>query len=1362
MKPIYFVAIALLLLGGATAFAGELGVAPDAPFRTYTVRDGLIQKTVTGIAQDADGVLWVATFGGLNRFDGKTFDSVTTRQGLRQNLIQYLMVDQANRLWAGDAGGGLSVIEDGIVTRTYEPGPDGKGIVRDLIEVEQTLYIGMQPGGLRRLALNDPEAEIEAVPGAPQAIFYLVPRSPQEILLVGESRELFVYRPGHSQAFERIATGITALQGNGRGFIAVAHADGRVGALRGNEIDWFEGHYPGEITGLTFADDQLAWVFLERKGMSRFGQHEERDVVPVDWSISGFVDQEGLLWVSTRTGLARYLGERFKHYSLLIDDAQPEVFAIEPGRDGDFWFGTSIGLLRASGDGELTNVSDELGIDRREVREVRLAADNKTLYVMHVNGLVYAIDTETMAFRSLFDDDPRVLISMVIDQKGHLWAGSYYGQLYHYDPQDGSTRSYEIGDGAGIYAMDLAPDGVLWFAANYRGLHRLDASDETAQPEMVVPVEEIEREFFTHVYVESAGDEPVVWFSSLNGGVFRWDGSTARRVVDDPVLTDKTVFALQPLGDGSVVFSSSHGVYRLDWRSGRMDVYKELDGFVAVEGKVHAMHREPDGDLWIGTTSGVTRMDTTMPMRSPASPRTLITRKLADGELVPMAESGLTLVPRGRVQVEYTAISMLRPDEIEFSYRLDGRDSEWSAPTRTRLIEYSSLGPGRYEFQLRARYPSQVWSEPRHWAFEVPTPYYRTRWFIGICLLAAAGLTWLLIQMRLRSIARANRRLRQQVAERTESIDAQRRELESINQQLSCEIEERQKVDALRADVEQRFHQAYQNSPVGMALVDTDGLVYDANPALKNLFWPHAAQEDREPLLNVVSDRDREALSRFLDSFDADGKQASMEVDCIAHSGERRRIDFLPSPVRNEAGQLQYIVLLASDVTESRAMTRQLEYQAHFDELTGLVNRRAFAEKLSQTAQDFAGSAYLMFLDLDQFKVVNDTCGHAAGDELLRKVAQLIAGATREADTVARLGGDEFAVILTGCSQETALKRAEQIRESVAALEFLWDADVFRVGVSIGVVPVSDMSQDLNELQQIADAACYAAKDAGRNRVHLVSGQADTVHTRRGEMRWVQRLNLAIDTGSFELHGQRIAALSPVVQSQDRIEVLLRMKDHTNGRLIPPGAFLPAAERYGLQGRLDDWVVQRVIDLLVQQRTDGQLEHCCWVNLSGASVGDPAFCETLIGRVRDAALPPGTLNFEITETAVIRKIDDARRLIQALRDMGCRFALDDFGSGLSSFGYLKHLDVDGLKIDGQFLRDIARDPTDRIFVKSIIDIAHTLGMRVVTEFVEDDEILAMVTELGSDFAQGFAIHRPEPLSVLFRSAHDGLAQSQSA
>ncbi|MEL7313166.1 MAG: EAL domain-containing protein, partial [Pseudomonadota bacterium] len=1110
--------------------------------------------------------------------------------------------------------------------------------------------------------------------------------------------------------------------------------------------------YSGRISGITVRDELIEWVFIQGKGMTRFGDTSDSQWTSAATAATPAYDNEGVLWLPTRLGLLRYLGERFRHYALSYDGQSPEVFSILPAGEQEAWFGTNLGLLHVTADGELVNVSDQLGWERREVRDLKFSQDGKTLWVGHIQSPLYGIDLESMEVIKTLTDENALTVSMELDESGVLWVGSYLGKLDRYDQSTDTFTSIEIGSGAAIYGLDLAEDGVLWFAANYRGLYRLDTRDPNAEPEQVMAAADINEEFFTHVVAEGSGADTQVWFTSTQGGVYRWRDGDVERVIPTEDMQYNTVYAVQPLPDGTVIATTSRGVFHYDPARRAMQQYNSEDGFTAIEGKAHAVYFDGGETLWIGTTSGVTAMDTSVPMAGVGVPNTLITNRYVDEVLVESDEPLSDDASMNRILIEFGGITMRKSTGLQFSYRLLGNGDEWSPPTSNASISYSNLPSGAYKFEVRSKLPGGAWSEADTWSFTVPTPFWRTPWFIASMIALIMAVTWGGVQLRLRAIENTNRRLREEVAERTRSIESGRRKLEQINNQLSAEIAERQRADAIRADVEARFHQAYQNSPLGMALVNPEGLVYDANPTMKRLFWPDADIHQQAPLISVVSENHRPMFEQFVGDFVssasvADEVQLNMEVECIDARGRERRIDFHPSAVRDADGNLSYIVLIAHDVTESRQMTDQLAYQARFDELTGLYNRRAFGDALQLITESDNGAAdaFLMFLDLDQFKVVNDTSGHAAGDELLRTVAGLIRECVRDNDVVARLGGDEFGMVLRGCTRQVALQRAEAIRERIHELEFIWDSEIFRIGASIGVVPIGSGDHSINELQQVADAACYAAKDAGRNRVHLVDSESDAAHEHRGEMRWVQRLNHAIDTDSFTLFGQRIVALDGAPDQPERIEVLVRMRDRVNNRLIPPGAFLPAAERYGLQGRLDQWVVREAISVLRQQDPRVVERQELWVNLSGSTVGDAKLSQQLIEQVKAAGLRPGSLNFEITETAVIRRIEDAIHLIGALREMGCAFALDDFGSGLSSFGYLKRLNVNCLKIDGQFVRDIATDPTDRIFVKSIIDIAHTLGMRVVAEFVEDDRILGEIQKLGSDFGQGFGIHRPEPL-----------------
>jgi len=389
---------------------------------------------------------------------------------------------------------------------------------------------------------------------------------------------------------------------------------------------------------------------------------------------------------------------------------------------------------------------------------------------------------------------------------------------------------------------------------------------------------------------------------------------------------------------------------------------------------------------------------------------------------------------------------------------------------------------------------------------------------------------------------------------------------------------------------------------------------------------------------------------------------------------------------------------------------------------------------------------HLLYMDLDQFKVINDTSGHAAGDQLLRCVSEIVLGVVRANDTVCRLGGDEFGIILWDCPADVAIRIAESIRTNIARFRFQWDSHTYRIGVSIGGLKIDPDSGDVAEIQQLADSACYAAKEAGRNRVHMVAGPNDSARIHCGQIRWVQRIREAMDNDRFEIYTQVIKPLVSHANEPQRLEILLQLRDSETRKLISPSVFLPAAERYGLSIELDQWVVQNLLDRLAARQLL-QAEQCqYWVNLSGTSIGDDRFANFITEAIGSSPLPPGTINFEIAETAVIRRVAETGKLMSTLREMGCRFALDDFGSALSSFDYLKKLPVDYLKIDGSFIRDLLLDRTDQIFVRSIIDIAHELNIKAVAEFVDSDELLQVIRNLGADYAQGLAIGRPTALA----------------
>jgi diguanylate cyclase (GGDEF)-like protein/PAS domain S-box-containing protein len=467
----------------------------------------------------------------------------------------------------------------------------------------------------------------------------------------------------------------------------------------------------------------------------------------------------------------------------------------------------------------------------------------------------------------------------------------------------------------------------------------------------------------------------------------------------------------------------------------------------------------------------------------------------------------------------------------------------------------------------------------------------------------------------------------------------------------------------------------------------------------------------------------------------------------IRRDGNELYIESTASPIRDPVGSVGGGVLVFHDVSESRELNRRLSYAASHDVLTELVNRREFEARLERALKSAKAreTAYaVLYLDLDQFKIVNDACGHSAGDALLKQIGALLKSKIRWRDTLARLGGDEFGVLLESCTMEEALRTAENLREIISEFRFVWDERTFRLGVSVGVVPITTATDDVASLLSAADSACAAAKDAGRNRVYNYQENDIDLMKRRKEMQWAARISNALDENRFELFRQTIQPLQANVDPGAHYELLIRMRDET-GSLIAPGLFIAAAERYGLMTAIDRWVIEQAFRWLVSEADERERLALCSINLSGQSLADEKFLPFVIDQFQKSGLNGSCICFEITETAAIASYSQANRFIHALKEIGCRFALDDFGTGLSSFGYLKHFPVDYLKIDGSFVREMLHDPIDREMVRSINEIGHLTGKKTIAEFAENAEIITMLRGMGIDFAQGYGVEEPKRL-----------------
>ena len=557
---------------------------------------------------------------------------------------------------------------------------------------------------------------------------------------------------------------------------------------------------------------------------------------------------------------------------------------------------------------------------------------------------------------------------------------------------------------------------------------------------------------------------------------------------------------------------------------------------------------------------------------------------------------------------------------------------------------------------------------------------------------------------------------------------------------------------------------------IGDAVITTDanGIVTWLNPVAERMTgWSNATARGCHlaTVFHIINEESREPavspLAACLQEKQATGLATNTIL--VSRRGEEFGIEDSAAPIRNDDGEILGMVLVFHDVTEQRRLSHEIRYRASHDSLTGLVNRAEFESRLSRLLQSESEdhcSHALMYIDLDQFKLVNDSCGHSVGDKLLHKVSRLLAESVRGRDTLARLGGDEFAIILEHCSIVHAQRVAEQVCERMKALRFTQDDHIFRIGVSIGLVAVDKRWVSAAAVIQAADSACYAAKKGGGNRIQLWLDTDLEICKRNRETEWAIRIEQALSENRFVLHAQRMV---PLDHSSVGVhaEVLLRMVD-VDGRLVSPSEFLPAAERFQMASRIDRWVLHEAVKWLTRL-PDGHSVHILSVNLSGQSIGDTSFHRFAIDVLARAGSPIcRQLCLEITETAAVMNMADAACFIDSVRKLGVRVALDDFGAGVSSFGYLKKLAVDFLKIDGQFIRNLLNDPLDQAAVRCFVDVAKVIGVQTIAEFVYRRDVLDEVRRLGIDFAQGFLLHRPVAIDeVLAVPQMNPLSQEES-
>jgi len=600
----------------------------------------------------------------------------------------------------------------------------------------------------------------------------------------------------------------------------------------------------------------------------------------------------------------------------------------------------------------------------------------------------------------------------------------------------------------------------------------------------------------------------------------------------------------------------------------------------------------------------------------------------------------------------------------------------------------------------------------------------------------------------------------QDITDRQDSILAYReseQRYSSLFSQLPLGVQEqdwssiKKMVDKLQSEGVENIKEYLNSNPLVLRGLIKSIVVTSANDALLKIYGASSVEEYIQGEEGITDWWDKEWADLYASEIAALAGARQIhyrELEETRLDGSIFEVRLITHIVEGDEDTWKRVLTIVEDVTERREVQKKLSYQASHDSLTGLINRGEFerrAERLISTFHEGQDNHALCFMDLDQFKVVNDTCGHVAGDELLRQLSHILQGAVRKHDTLARLGGDEFGILIELCSLDQAERVAASLKRVMKDFNFTWEGHIFPVRASIGLVAINEFTPNLTELMRQADEACYMAKDLGRNRIYVYTPQDKELALRLGQMQWVERINQALKKDQFCLYAQPIV---PLDNSDHRhYEMLLRMIDD-DGDIILPGAFLPAAERYDLIGKLDFWVIENALALLAENPDFVEEIHFVSINLSGQSVTNEKFLDFILTQLKETGIEANKICFEITETLAITNLSAATTFIEILKEIGCHFALDDFGSGLSSFGYLKNLPVDYLKIDGMFVKDIVDDPIDRAMVKSINDVGHIMGMKTIAEFVENDEIQKKLIEIGVDYSQGYCFGKPQSFNTL--------------
>ena len=1104
--------------------AGAADGSADPPFRFYSVADGLTQSDVYAIAQDRAGYLWFTTARGLNRYDGKAFDHYTIADGLPHNNLTAIYVDADNTIFVGDARGAITVLQGSRVLRTIEPFQDTNAPILDIEIIGQAIFAVVDGVGIARMTPTGDEYRTQQIGDESMGITDISVFGTD--VWVASDTGLYQLTFGSNGGLEKLHDTTTLTHVDKTGRLWVADSSNSVGYWENGEFKQqatIESENPvvdivTDVDGILWVATANALFKVDSAGIdTKTSQLPVRRFTGIGQVSALFADRENSLWLASSSRLIRFLGERFQHHRLQSDAEFETVWSIAEDHRGRFWFGTQSKLLLRNADESLLIVGKDYGVPGGFVRDIVADANGDLWFGVADKGL-FKFNVEDMRAESVASTVGKDILDISVDGEGVVWFSTASFGVFRYAPPSGELLNFDAPNNTSVYTLDTDEDGSIWYGADEVGVvHLAPFGDGEFRQTIYGEHANLDNRLFNHINLTGPAE---AWITTEEGGLYRFSSGEFSVFGQDMPFSDQTLYLVEELSNGTLVVGGEQGLYQFTPGEAGTAHYDQLTGFSGVETNVHATLVDSRQDLWIGTVNGATRMDVSRPLPAKVELVPAIVRTETELDRIPVIEGAEIDPDQFGVNVEFAAVSLSNAIGVEYSYRLVGADESWGTATTNKTVSYWRIPPSSYEFMVRARLPGASWSsEIASQRFTVLPYFWQQSWFLLAIAVAFLALIGASTVYRTRNIQRHNETLRAQVIERTRSIEEAKLRLEQSNEQLSQEVESRQKSDCARVEIETRFRRAFENAPIGMGLADGEGVLFDANPALRRMFWCESSYSSDEKFSSVIDEQDRERFeAHYAKIILLSGDELDKRFSCTSTDGETLQTLINLSPVTSDNGDFQYAVVQVQDVTESLKLTNQLEYQASYDELTQLLNRRAFEAELQRAWERGSGGkgpSYLMFMDLDQFKVVNDTSGHGAGDELLKAVSKILVDAVRANDIVARLGGDEFGIILWECPTEVATRIAEEIRASIENFRFHWDTETYRIGVSIGGLPVEQSSGDISELQQLADAACYAAKEAGRNRVHMVAGAKDSARVRRGQVRWVQRLREAMDNNQI-------------------------------------------------------------------------------------------------------------------------------------------------------------------------------------------------------------------------------------------------------